>query len=309
MRKNMTLLSSNKKNMLHVAVWRPDGQPKAVIQIVHGMVEYIERYSDFAEYLTQNGFLVIGHDHLGHGQSVQSVEDWGYIGDDHPSDILTRDIHRVRRLGERLAPGLPYFILGHSMGSYLLRKYLTYRGSGLQGAVIMGTGAEPDSATMPGLMLVRSMAKIRGWRHRSKKVQDMTYSSPYRIYDVTGKDPENSWLTKDTEIVKSYYTDPRCCFTFTLSGYEALLSTVLFDNKKKYIKLIPKDLPVLFTSGSMDPVGNMGTGVKRAAKLFQDAGILDVSVKLYADDRHEILNELDRDVVYADLVKWFDQRL
>ena len=122
MKKNMTLLSSNKKNMLHVAVWRPDGQPKAVIQIVHGMVEYIERYSDFAEYLTQNGFLVIGHDHLGHGQSVQSVEDWGYIGDDHPSDTLTRDIHRVRRLGERLAPGLPYFILGHSMGSYLLRK-------------------------------------------------------------------------------------------------------------------------------------------------------------------------------------------
>lgn len=309
MKTNTSILSSDKKTMLHVAMWHPEGEPKAVVQIVHGMVEYIERYNDFAAFLAGEGYLVIGHDHLGHGQSVESAEDWGFIDSDNPSDTLTRDIHRVRRLGEKTAPGLPYFILGHSMGSYLLRKYLTYRGNGLAGAVIMGTGAEPDSATMPGLMLVRSMAKLKGWRFRSEKVRNMTYSSPYKIYDVTGKDPENSWLTRDVDIVKSYYSDPRCCFTFTLSGYEALLSTVLFDNKKKYIRMIPDTLPVLFTSGSMDPVGNMGNGVKKAAALFTDAGIRDVTVKLYANDRHEILNELDRSEVYRDIADWFAEKL
>ena len=195
------------------------------------------------------------------------------------------------------------------MGSYLLRRYLSSHGEGLDGAIVMGTGQETDALTTAGLAFIKAEAKKHGWHYRSEKVEKMTFGAPYRKFDLTGEDPERSWLSKNVENVKAYYSDPRSGFLFTLNGYWALISTVKFDNQKKNIAAIPKDLPILIVSGEDDPVGNMGKGVKKVYNAFVKAGIRDVSCKLFEGDRHEILNELDRDEVYRYILDWIEMHL
>ena len=193
------------------------------------------------------------------------------------------------------------------MGSYILRRYLASQGEGLTGAIVMGTGQVPDLATTAGLALIRKEAKKYGWRYRSEKLEALTFGGDYKKFDLTGEDPSRSWLSKNEESVRKYYQDPFCTFKFTLNGYFMLLSTVKFDNQKKNVDAIPKDLPILLVSGEDDPVGNMGKGVKRVYQAFVKAGIRDVSCNLFPGDRHEILNETDRAEVYAYLVDWLQK--
>jgi len=306
---NLAFPSADGRTRIHAVCWAPSVTPVGVLQLVHGMVEYIERYDTFARYMAGKGFLVVGHDHLGHGRSVCSVEDWGYISDKNPADIMIRDIHRLRSGISRKYPDTPYFILGHSMGSYLVRRYLSYKGDGLAGAIIVGTGYESKAATAGGLMLVRSMTLKEGARHRSDTIKNMTYTAPYKMYDLNGIDNSNSWVCSDSEIMAAYNSDARCQFTFTLSGYEALLSTVQFTGQTKNIDMIPKSLPILLASGELDPVGNLGKGVKTVYKKYVESGITDIECKLYPNDRHEILNEPDRETVFADMYDWISRHL
>lgn len=307
---NFLFLSSDKKNMIHAVRWIPErGEIKAILQITHGMVEYIERYEGFAEFLTKQGFLVTGHDHLGHGQSVSTKADLGYIQERNGSDFLIEDMHTLRRRIQKEYPDKPYFMLGHSMGSYMLRKYLTIHGDNLAGALIVGTGAAPDSVTKPGIALCKIIAKFRGWRYRSTFVQNITYGKPYKQFCLDGSIPENSWLTKDTEIVKKYYADPYCTFMFTLAAYRCLFEAVLYDNQLENTKKIPKNLPLILLSGEQDPVGDLGEGVKTVYEQFKTAGMKNVRYKLYKDDRHEILNETDKEQIYKDILTWCQEQL
>lgn len=302
-------LSKDGKTTIYAVKWIPEnGEYKAVLQITHGMVEYIGRYKAFAEYLNEQGFLVVGHDHLGHGASVTSEENWGYFADENPSDTLVEDMHQLRTLVQRENPGIPYFMMGHSMGSYMLRKYLCIHPEGVSGAVIMGTGCVPDGTMKLGLSICRFIAAFRGWHYRSTLLQKISYSKPYRKYDLYGKDYANSWLSKNTENVKAYYADPRCTFLFTVNGYRGLMEAVLFDNQKENIAKVPKELPLFLVSGQDDPVGDLGEGVKKVYRLYRDAGLKDITYKLYENDRHEILNEPDRETVYADIVAWLKVR-
>ena len=309
MKKNLSFLSCDGKTDIHTVIWEPDVAPVGVLQIIHGMVEYIERYDEFARYINSKGFLVVGHDHLGHGQSVRSIEDWGYISDMAQARSLVRDIHTLRKMTQKMYPKLPYFILGHSMGSYLLRRYICSKAEGLSGVIIVGTGQESETKTKAGLMLVRMTAEAKGWRYRSRKITEMTFSGPYKEYDLSGKDLSRCWLTDDREIAKKYYEDDRCQFIFTLSGYEALISTVLYCSKKANIDRIPKDLPMLITSGDKDPVGNMGKSVKKVYQTYVKEGLWNTECKLYPGMHHEILNEVGRDEVYADIYSWIDKRM
>ena len=309
MKKFTSFISSDEITPIHVVQWIPDDKPKAVVQLIHGMVEHIERYDDFAKFLCSKGFLVVGHDHLGHGQSVLSVEDWGYITDNSPARALVRDIHHLRVLTQKRYPDIPYFILGHSMGSYLLRRYLTHKGQGLSGAIIEGTGSESDTKIRVGLTLVRALARSKGWHYRTDSLQEMTFNSAYKGYDLTLTDTENSWICSDPEIVQKYIDDASCGFTFTTSGFEALLSTVLFVNQKKNIERIPKELPLYIISGEKDPVGNLGKGVKNVYHQYVKAGITDVECKLYPDARHELHNEPIKDEVYADILGWIENHM
>lgn len=303
-------LSNDGKSKIHAVRWMPEnGSYQAILQITHGMVEYIERYRDFAGFLNERGVMVVGHDHIGHGESVAAEEDWGYFAEPHPSDVLIEDMHMLRKLTQAEHPDVPYFMLGHSMGSYMLRKYLAIHAEGLSGAIVMGTGCMPDRVTKMGLLVVKILSKLFGTHHRSKLVQKLTYDKPYKKYDLTGKDISNSWLTKDTDIVRAYYADPKCTFRFTLNGYQGLMEAVLFDNQPENIRKVPKELPLFFVSGADDPVGNCGKGVKQVYDKFNEAGKEDITWKLYENDRHEILNETDRDVVYNDIWAWMNVRM
>lgn len=307
---NFTFLSNDGKTAVHAVKWMPeDGNIKAILQITHGMVEFIERYTTFAEFLCENGYMVVGHDHIGHGASVASKEDWGYFCEGNPSDVLIEDIHKLRTLIQEEYPELPYFLLGHSMGSFMLRKYLAFHPEKLRGAIIMGTGFIPEALTNVAMKLTTFVAKLRGSKYRSKLIQSLAFGSDYKGFDMTGEHPENSWLTKDVEIVKAYYNEPRCTYMFTVNGYKGLFEAVNFSCNQKNAARIPKKLPLFIVSGEQDPVGGLGKGVKQVYDMYQKCGALDVTYKLYENDRHEILNETDKQVVFEDILAWMNVRI
>lgn len=307
-REDYHFLSRDTKTKIHGVRWLPDdGVVRGVIQLVHGMQEYIGRYEEFAEYMTSRGFLVVGHDHLGHGESVRDSKHLGYFCKSRPSQVLVADMHQVTDMTRRVYPGVPYFIFGHSMGSYLLRKYLTIYSDVVDGAIICGTGSVPDAACYFGIACCHAIATFRGWHYRSNFVKKATFGKSYADFCMDGSRPQESWLSRNVESVKKYFADPLCTFDFTLNGYYGLFTTVAYDNKEKYIRQIRMDLPILLISGEKDPVGDAGAGVKRVYHQLKKAGIGNVTMKLYKDDRHELLNENDRADVYADIWGWIRQ--
>lgn len=307
---NFTFLSNDEKTAVHAVKWTPDsGEYKAILQISHGMVEFIERYIPFAEFLTTKGYMVVGHDHIGHGRSVATQEDWGYFCENNPSDIVVADMHKLRTLIQEEHPGIPYFMLGHSMGSFMLRKYLAVHNDNLRGAIIMGTGFIPGNMTSLALKLTAIVTKFRGSKYRSKLIQSLAFGADYKGFDMTGENPENSWLTKDVDIVKAYYNEPRCTYMFTVNGYKGLFEAVNFCCNVENAKKLPRKLPLFFVSGEQDPVGGLGKGVKQTYDMYKEVGMLDITYKLYKDDRHEILNETDKEKVFQDLLAWMNVRI
>lgn len=302
--------SADRRTKIHAVKWMPDTKEyDFILQIAHGMQEYIGRYREFAEFLTDRRVLVVGHDHLGHGESVASSLDYGFFAEKNAGRVLIQDMHRLRTSVQGKNKQVPYFMLGHSMGSYLLRRYLTLHSECLCGAVIVGTGSMPDLVMKFGMGICRFLGMVKGWRYRSPLLKKMSFLGPYQKYDVTGRDVKRNWLTKDLAIAEKYYKDPGCCFDFTVNGYYGLMETVHYDNQPENIAKIKKTLPLFLVSGDKDPVGNMGKGVRYAFRQYKTAGLSDVSMKLYENDRHELLNETDRIKVYGDIYHWMQKRL
>ena len=307
-KREFTYLSADGKTKIHAVEWKPDqGEPTAVLQIVHGMVEFIGRYEEFAEYLTERGFAVVGHDHLGHGASVASKEDYGFFSEKNGNAAVLRDIHHLKKLTEKTCGDLPYYMLGHSMGSFLLRQYLCLRGGEIDGAVIMGTGTKPVPLLKLGRVLCRGLAAIFGWHHRSLLIDRMAFGGYNKHFKPARTTAD--WLTKDEAIVDRYLADERCTFRFTLNGYYNLFYSMETASRKSSLRRMPRDLPVLFVAGSEDPVGGFGIGVKLVENRFRKAGMERVTRKLYDTDRHEILNETDRGAVYEDLYNWLSEEI
>lgn len=304
-REDFHFLSKDTKTKIHAVRWLPDdGAIRGIVQLVHGMQEYIGRYEEFAGFLTGHGFLVVGHDHLGHGQSVRGKRHYGYFCKPKPSDVLVEDIRQVTAITKSGYPDLPCFIFGHSMGSYLVRKYLTLYSEEVDGAILCGTGRVSSAACRLGMAVCGLLALFRGWHFRSGFVKKSAFGGAYARFCMDGSDPENSWLSTNVESVKKFYADPLCGFDFTLNGYYGLMSTVLYDNQEKYIRNIRRELPIFLISGSEDPVGAAGVGVKRVYQQYIRAGLKNVTMKLYKGDRHELINETDRADVYADVWEW-----
>lgn len=303
-------LSKDGKTKIHAVKWLPKNKRvRAVMQVTHGMVEYIERYEEFAVYLANRGFLVVGHDHLGHGASIVEQSEWGYFTEKKPSETVVADIYQVTRILRGQYPDCPLFILGHSMGSFLLRRYLTLHSEDVSGAVICGTGSHADIETVFGMFACRLIQLFRGGHYRSQFLTKAAFGKPYAEFDKDGTDPSKSWLSKNEESVRAYYGDPRCTFLFTVNAYYGMFSTIRYVNQMKHIRRIRKNLPVFFISGEDDPVGNFGEGVRKAYAQYRQAGIRDVRMKLYQDDRHEILQETDREQVYEDVYQWCKKRM
>ena len=303
-------LSSDGEHTIYTVSWLPEGPARAVVQIATGMVEHILRYEDFGRFLASHGFAVVGSDHLGQGRTAVSKEELGFFGKRH-SDYLVEDMHSLRERVAKDYPGLPYFMLGHSMGSFMLRKYLALYGRGLAGAIVMGTGYTDPVTSGAGLFLNRMLTMLKGEHYRSPLMASLaTGSGPYKDFCLDGSDPTRAWLTKDTEIVRTYYESPYCTYVYTLNGYRGLLEAVRFANTPANVKKIDRNIPIFVVSGSDDPVGDMGKGVRKAFDLFRQAGILDVELKIFEGDRHEILNETDRyDTVYPSMLAWLEKHL
>lgn len=299
--------SSDGETQIHAVTWTPTVKPVAVLQIVHGMVEFIERYDEFAEYLASNGIVVVGNDHLGHGQSVANEDRYGFFKLENGNEALLTDINALRLNTAENYPNLPYFILGHSMGSFLTRQYLARYGEGLAGAIIMGTGSQPTVMLNVGKWLSSLIASFKGWNYRSKFIDNLAFGAYNKRFEPSRT--SRDWLTKDTDIVDSYIANPQCTFMFTVNGYYNLFYSIKDCQNKKNIDRIPKNLPVFFVAGKDDPVGNFGKGVVKACDGFKKAGISDVALKLYKDDRHEILNETDRETVFDDILKWIQSKI
>lgn len=287
---------------IHAAEWIPEGQVTSVLQIVHGMVEHIERYDNFGNFLASRGIYVTGHSHLGHGKSVIGQEKWGYFADPDGNECVIGDIHELRCLTQKKYPDLPYFMLGHSMGSFLLRQYLGRYAAGLAGAMILGTGDQPDLVLKAGKAACKLVAAVKGWEYRSSFVNSFAVGA-------FEKKLGGGWICTDEEVVKAYQADPMCSFVFTLNAFYHMFDGMAKMNAQEKAGKIPKDLPILFAAGSEDLVGSCGKSVKAVCERYRNSGIKDVKLKLYEGDRHEILNEKDKEVVYEDLCRWIIEKI
>lgn len=292
--------SSDKKTNVHACIWNADGEPKAVIQIIHGMAEYANRYAPLAEFLNKQGITVCAEDHLGHGKSVCSEDDYGYFCKQDGVNTVLNDIHALAEIMRGKYPDLPYFVMGHSMGSFFCRKYITLYGKDLAGAVIMGTGFKPALVTGSGKFICGLVATFKGWRYRSKFIDGVAFGSYNKRFEGRTR---FDWLSVNQENVDGYIADPLCGVTFTCNGFNVLFSIIGQACKTSAMKAIPDGLPVLVVSGADDPVGDYSKAVVKFTDRLVRYG-KDVTTTLYRGCRHEILNDVCAPQVYEDLAEF-----
>ncbi|MGN0075695.1 MAG: alpha/beta fold hydrolase [Parafannyhessea sp.] len=286
---------------------RTDERPKAVVLLVHGMAEHIERYDAFARWLACHGYLVCGHNQIGHGSSCPR-ERWGCLPAHGGAAYLVEDVERLRRLATSwCAPGTPCFVFGHSMGSFVARSYASHHGDAIDGAVICGTGFVDPRKARFGNALARLIARVRGDDAKSRFLHAMADGSYAK--KVPARRTDFDWLSHNRANVDAYIADDACGFMFSAGGYATLMGITAEVCTPECARNVPPALPLLYISGAEDPVGDMGRGVTAAAELARKAGSTDVTVRLFQGMRHEILNEDDAPEVYRCVLAWLEQRL
>lgn len=300
--------SRDNDTKLHAVRWMPDSENVAgIVQIVHGMAEYVERYEELAAYLTDRNFVVTGEDHLGHGKSVPEGGQQGYFCEQDPATVVVRDVHRLKKMTQELYPGVPYFILGHSMGSFITRNYICRYGTGIDGALILGTGMQSAGLLLASKTVAAIEGAFRGQRHVSRMMDKAAFGAYNRR--IAEKRTDYDWLSRDEERVDAYIADPDCGFVFTVNGFKTLFELISRAKKPENLRKIPAELPIFMASGAEDPVGNYGKGVEKAYRSLQGVGVRDLTLKLYPEDRHELMNEPDREQVMADIAEWLTKYL
>lgn len=298
--------SSDGKTQIHVEQWLPEGEIKAVLQISHGVSEYVGRYAPFAEYLTEHGFAVIGGDHLGHGKSVAEGAPRIFFGESDGWNHVVDDVARLRALGKEKFPNVPYFIMGHSMGSFITRTYLIRYPGDVDGAIIMGTGQQGALLTGAGRMVAKHIGRKQGFGTTSKTVNNLAFGSYNKPFEP--KRTDFDWLSANPDNVDRYIADPLCGEDATVGLFYEMLGGIRFVGKQENVNKMDTAKPVLFISGADDPVG--GTkGVTAAYKTFKKAGVSDLTLKLCPGLRHEVLNERENAEIYAYILNWLEERI
>ena len=286
---------------IHYCRWTPEGQPKAVLQIIHGIAEFVERYDEFANYLTEQGFVVVAEDHMGHGQSINGEGIQGYFHGGWFSAV--EDTCQLLRQTREEYPDVPYVLFGHSMGSFMARTILCkYPDIGLDAAIICGTGWQPAFA-LPALLKVMDRVCAKTGETKPNETLHKLIFGGYNK-KVEHQRTDFDWLTRDNAIVDAYIAHPLSGFVASCGLLRDMMQGILYVEQPKNLANMKKDLPVFFIAGSEDPVGPYGKGVRQAAEAFEKAGMEKVSLKLYPLCRHEILNEINRTEVFEDIRKW-----
>jgi len=300
-RKEAYFNSSNGKNKIRALIWQDDKvAPIGLFQIAHGVGEHIERYDDFARFLVENGFVVCGNDHLGHGKSVNSIAELGFMDDKNGHFRMVDDMHILYKIMHKRFPDLPYFLFGHSMGSFCARVYSTVFGEGLAGAIYCGTGQFPVALAALKSPLYKIVEKVGAKKDTGELMEIFGLINSSSFED---KDDPLAWLSRDMENRDLYRDDPLCGGALKMGGVRDLVAIALEASRPNWASRLPAGLPVMVISGAKDPIGSNGKGVLAVADALELSGI-EPTVILYPNDRHEILNEVDKDIVYADILKW-----
>lgn len=281
--------------------------PKGIVQISHGMAEHAGRYEPFAEKLVDSGYLVYANDHRGHGKTAGSLDNLGFFAENNGWMRVVEDMNELTSLIRNAHPGLPVFLLGHSMGSFLLRTYMFLYGTRINGAIISGTAGSPGVLGDIGLLVANMEIKRKGLRGKSTLLHQLSFGGYNKAFKPARTDFD--WLSRDHAEVDKYSNDPFCGTVFTAGFYRDLLWGLKTIHKKENISMIPKNLPILILSGDKDPVGKNGKGVSQVFQSLKNIGIKDIQLSLYPDGRHEMLNETNRHEVYRDLINWMDHHL
>ncbi len=292
--------STNGTDTIVAKIWQPDFQAQGIVQISHGMCEYIDRYAGFAEFLTENGFIVCANNHLGHGASAASQKQLGYFAKRGGEKFLVDDLHTLTNMMKIKYPDLPILLFGHSMGSFIARNYVTKYGKELSAVIFCGTSG-PNPRARAGKKLAALECRRHGEQYRSSWLQHLAFHAYNRR---NARRTKFDWLSRDEKVVDQYLADPYCDFTFTASAFEDLFTLLLQCSDPEWFSTYPKTLPTLLISGDMDPVGDYGKGVSYVYKTLISAGVRDVRMKLYEGARHELLNEINRQEVYEDILQW-----
>lgn len=284
---------------IYASRWEPEGAPIAIVQIVHGIAEHIDRYDDFANFLCSKGIMVVAEDHMGHGKSV--CDERGYFNGGWFKAV--EDTYRLMKKTRASYPNVPYILFGHSMGSFMARTILQeYPDCHLAGAVICGTGWMPEPVLATGKQACNVVCRLKGDRHHSAKLQALVFSGYNRRVDKV-RTPLD-WINSDPAGVDAYIDDPMCGFVVTAGLLRDMLTGIMHIQRPENLKKMCKKTPVLFIAGGEDPVGNYGQGVLKAADVFKKVGMKKVSAKIYPHSRHEILNEVNKTQVYEDVYSW-----
>lgn len=298
--------SSDGSSSCYAGAWLPPEEPRGVVQIVHGVGEHIGRYETAARFLTRQGFLVCGEDHLGHGNTVQDGR-YGAFAPQNGWKLVVADIARLRRIQGEKHPGVPYFLLGHSMGSFLTRTYLIDHPGTVDGAILSGTGQEPAPLVAFGKLLAGLECRRLGYDGVSPLVDRLSLGAYNRRFRPNRTSAD--WLSRDEEQVDAYLADPLCSHKSSVSMFRDMMGGLQYIASRENLARMDPDTPVYFFSGDQDPVGGMGKGVRKVYAMFQAAGCRDVTLKLYPGGRHEMFNELDRQQVFDDLLAWLEAHM
>lgn len=304
MKSNQYKISAPDGVAIHVYEWLPDdtGIIKGVIQIAHGMAEHAGRYEDLAGFLTSVGFAVYANDHRGHGKTAGNIENVGFVSSKNGWEKMVLDLHLVSHHIKEKSSGKPLYVLGHSMGSYLVRKYISDSGTKIQGAIISGTGDSPGILGHVGVFLTRVMLLFYPVKSPSPLMYDLSFGAFNKPFKPNRT--KFDWLSRDNHQVDKYVDDPYCGGISSISFFRDLLNGVLLVTSQKNINNTPKDLPILIFSGDNDPAGNNGKGVIKVYNKFKKAGVKNLTLKLFTGGRHEMLNETNRDEVYRFVLDW-----
>ena len=304
---DFTFPSSTGRNTIHALRCLPDGQPKAVVQIAHGIAEHIERYRPFMAFLAENGYVAVGNDHLGHGKTISIPEEQGFFAEENGWDYVVADMDNLRDLMKNKYPDVPYVFFGHSMGSFLTRTYLLKHPGKYDAAILSGTGHQARLMVLGGYAAASLFTALQGAHAVGTKLNDIAfgsynkgYENPRTIYD---------WLSRDPAVPDAYAADPLCGFIATNGLFRDMMGGIKFITDQKNINTMNKEKPIYFMSGDADPVGENGKGVTKAYKAFCKAGLHDVFMRLYPGGRHEMLNETNKEQVYQDILAWLKEKV
>lgn len=306
-REPISFASADRASQIKGWLWLPEGTPKGIVQLTHGMAEHIGRYDEFARFLAGSGFAVCGHDQVGHGASAP-LSKHGCLPAANGADVLISDVDTLRHLMQtRAGIGTPYFLFGHSLGSFIVRSYISRHGTGLAGAIICGTGHVPPATSKAGNTICHLICRLKG----EDAVSGLLSSMGVGAYAKAIKDAAGplDWLSYNRKNIERYEADPLCGFPFSAGGYATVTALTAEVCAPACFERIPHDLPLLFIAGDGDPVGNSGEGVRTAFQMARDAGSVDAYCIIYEHMRHEILNEDERGRVMEDIDTWLEEHV